>query len=357
MRNPNGYGTIKKLSGKRRKPFGVFITTGFKQAEIADLTPLKAILSPDLYAQVEKEVKEYEKLPKYHQEQKAIGYYATRQEALIALAEYNKKPYDLEGLTFAQCYQIVYDKHIKKKSSATRYSYKASYDRCTPLYDMRLRDIRTSHLQGIIDQCAGMSKSTQTNLISLFHLVFDYATSNDLIDKDYSRYVKVVETGDKRDKTPFTHDEIRKMWDDPEYFAPVLILIYTGLRVGEYLALKDIDIKNRLIRVHGTKTASAERIVPIHKDIIGLFDHDIGLGYSYAYFCRKYFEPRMERLGLKRTPHECRHTFATIAKESGLDPYYVKRILGHLMHDITDDVYTHTYEEKLIEQIDKFKAY
>lgn len=62
MRLPNGYGSITKLSGKRRKPFMVRITTGYDNEG-------KQLMS-------------------------VLGYYTTRNEALAMLAEYNKNPYN-----------------------------------------------------------------------------------------------------------------------------------------------------------------------------------------------------------------------------------------------------------------------
>ena len=67
MKNPNGYGSVVKLSGNRRKPFTARKTTGWND--------------------------------KGHPIYLTIGYYATRQEGLIALAEYNRNPYDIEQRT------------------------------------------------------------------------------------------------------------------------------------------------------------------------------------------------------------------------------------------------------------------
>ena len=67
MKNYNGYGSISKLSGKRRRPWVVRVTTGW-------------VWDPDLM--------------KNKQIQKCIGYYATRQEAIKALADYNADPFD-----------------------------------------------------------------------------------------------------------------------------------------------------------------------------------------------------------------------------------------------------------------------
>lgn len=358
MKNPNGYGTIKRLKGNRRKPFGVFITTGFKQAEIVDLTPLKAILSPDLFAQVEKEVNDHYKLPKYHQEQKAIGYYATKNEALIALAEYNKRPYDIAyiDMTFGEAFEVVFRSHAEGLTDASAHSYLMGFAKCDAIKNMKLRDIKVKQMQDIVDSMSAQSKSSQMNLIKVFHMVFNYATANDIIDKDYSKFVKATSKVQPKGKKPFLRDDIKRMWDDPEYYAPVLILIYTGMRIREYLNLTDhdIDLDRRIIEVHGTKTKSAERLVPIHKDIIPLFKYDTGIGKGYNAFVYRFFNRKMETLGVTHTPHECRHTFATLARESGLDSYYIKRIMGHISDDLTEDVYTHTYEETLIRQIDNF---
>ena len=59
MRLPNGYGGIVKLSGKRRKPYAVRITTEYTDNG--------------------------------GQKYKYLDYFATRREALACLEEYNKK--------------------------------------------------------------------------------------------------------------------------------------------------------------------------------------------------------------------------------------------------------------------------
>lgn len=75
MRLPNGFGSVHKLSGKRRKPWRVRITTGWTKD------------SKQIFAN--------------------IGYYATRNEAMIVLAEYNKNPWNIkeENLTFEEIYE------------------------------------------------------------------------------------------------------------------------------------------------------------------------------------------------------------------------------------------------------------
>ena len=68
MRLPNGFGSVYKLSGNRRKPWVARKTTGWTFDE-------EKQKSYPIYA--------------------FVGYYESRKEALTALAEYNKDPYDL----------------------------------------------------------------------------------------------------------------------------------------------------------------------------------------------------------------------------------------------------------------------
>ena len=80
MKLPNGYGSVYKLSGKRRKPWIARKTSGWDIDEASEKTK---------------------------QKYKTIGYFATRQEALTALANYNENPYDLDTnfMTFADVYE------------------------------------------------------------------------------------------------------------------------------------------------------------------------------------------------------------------------------------------------------------
>ena len=134
-----------------------------------------------------------------------------------------------------------------------------------------------------------------------------------------------------------------------------MVLIYTGLRIGEFLALRpeDVDLGRRIITVHGTKTKAADRLVPIHRDVAELVLPSLRPGMTYKAFAGR-FDALRKECGWDHIIHETRHTFASIAQASGLDPYYVKQILGHESGDLTKDVYTHVFEARLLREIDRF---
>lgn len=356
MRNPNGFGTIKKLSGKRRRPFAVYVTTGWEYTDgIAKQT------------------------------QKPIGYYATRSEAMIALAEYNKNPFDLDkrNTTFGQIYEILLrDKFSKMKDSA-RNAYVTAFNRCKEIENIRMFEMRKAHMQKILDENASMSRSTLMNLIKLFHAVYKFAMENDICEKDYSEFVTAESEKETGTKTPFNREEIEILWSNqgwvwkPEtpnqtsgmrFMDMPLIHIYTGMRPMELFTLKktDIHLEERWIDLRGTKTKAARRVVPIHKKIIPLIEARMktpgeylfltstGAPFNNSTYAAQFFKPMCEALKLQtHTPHECRHTFATFAHASAMNKVLLKKIIGHAAGDLTEDTYTHAFIEDLIAEIDK----
>lgn len=351
MRLPNGYGSIRKLSGKRRRPFQVLVTTGWDYKD-----------------------------GKAKQIQKPIGYFETRPEAMIALAEYNKSPYDIDAKTTT--FDDIYIKAIKPNVDQMKFnsakSWKAAYGHTKPLHNMRMVDIKKAHLQAIIDSKADGSKGVQNNIKKLFRAVFKYALENDIITKDYSQFIDITAKDEnKKVKIPFTKEEIALLWENIDYtdtkkytkvqtVDSMIILIYTGLRINEMLALKveDINLEERIITVNGTKTDAAERITPIHKDIIPLIEKRIAQGNEYlithdgkpitdAAYRLSIFSRICDHFGMVHKPHDCRKTFVTFAKKCKLDDLRIKKMVGHASHDITEDVYTHVFKEDLVKDIDK----
>ena len=389
MRNPNGYGSIRKLTGKRKKPFGVYITTGYDMTPAApSIDFLQDILTADLYDQVKTQYETYRNtlIPSARQIQKCIGYYATRSEAMIALAEYNKNPYDIneKDITFGQVYDLFVDREFSKMGSSAKTVYTTSFKKCDSIKDMRMRDIRLAHLQRIIDSYSDKSKSTQNNIIVLLHAIFQLCMQNDICDKDYSQYLKITSTAEKKTKKPFSKKEVALIWDNLDWLQPlspknvlynirlmdsIIILLYTGMRINELLSLKksDVHLDDRWIDLNGTKTAAAKRIVPIHSKIIPLLQDRLNTSEGDYLFCdnknnritysrykTSFYIYFTNHFKIERTPHECRHTFVTVATACGMNKILLKKIIGHSSTDITERVYTHAYVADLIQEIDKY---
>ena len=347
MRNPNGFGSISKMNDKRRRrPWRVRVTAGY---EIDERTGThKQII-------------------------KTLGYCASRKEAMQMLAEYNKNPYDLaqKDITFAEVYEIWSSDHFKRHPS-TRVPTTSMYKHCASLYGMKMKDIRLSHLQTVMNALEGKSRATQTVVKTIFNNVFGYCMKNDIIQKDYSQFVQKTFTTKKsvHDKF-FTQDQIRAVMNSQDfthresnYADVVLLLLYTGMRINELLTLKccDIDLDKRIINLHGTKTEAAERIIPIHKEIAPIISARMGGEYlimkndkpvPYMTFYL-YWSEYMKHLGIPHTPHATRHTFISAMDDCNITGVVMKRIAGHANKSVTEH-YTHKSIEQLIDAIDKLK--
>ncbi|WP_017795146.1 tyrosine-type recombinase/integrase [Oceanobacillus kimchii] len=338
MRNPNGYGSIYKLSGNRRKPFAVRITTGWNNEG--------------------KQKYEY------------LGFYKSRQEAMVALADYNSNPYDLSSgkITFAEVYERFSKAKFHKISRSNVLGYQASYKRCEPLHDMKFIEIKKPHLQSVIDNC-DKSHGTKRKIKVLFNQLYKYAMEHDLTHRDYSKFVELPKDNTNSTRKPFNIDEIKLLWDNLDRLDDIdtaLIMIYSGIRPGELVEIKnkDINLDERFFRGGIKTSAGKNRLIPIHKKIHSLIEKRMdsnneylivnGQGNKVSYY--SYYQDKwkriMEQLELKHKPHDCRHTFATLMDNADANKLSIKRIMGHASKDVTDKVYTHKDVKQLLKAID-----
>lgn len=375
MRSPSGYGSIAKMSGKRRNPYRVQITTGWEFVRDEDGDP----------------VLDKNGEPKVKRIRKTMGYFPSRQAAMIALAEYNKSPYDLDiaMVTWLDVWNKWGNAAIENASSSLAPQLKRAHERCAPLYDMKMKDVRKGHMQDILDGISHMSSTSQARLKYVMQQNFKWALENDIITKDYSQFLTTdVKKPEEALHFPYTTEEIKKLWtyqNKPFPFAygktggikettvqaanAILVLLYTGMRVMELGELKaeDVHLDERYIDLQGTKTKAAKRIVPIHKDIVPVIEALLadggeylvvsghGLPVTYPQWQRRIIAPVNEAIGAKHTLHDTRHTFISAAERSGLDANSIilKRIVGHSTSGNTTAIYTHKNIDDLLAAIDK----
>ncbi|MEC5422356.1 tyrosine-type recombinase/integrase [Virgibacillus sp. C22-A2] len=343
MKNPNGYGSVYKLSGKRRKPFGVRKTAGWGINE---------------------------KTGKAKQLYENVGYYASRQEAMIALAEYNKNPYDLDAkkITFAEVFEKWSDENYKKMSESNIRGYNAAFKNTSGLHDIRFIDIKKIHMQEIVDNC-NKSYATKHRIKVLFNQLYNFALENDITEKDYSKFVDVGRSQNKGTRQPFTMKEINTLWSNLNTLESAdlaLIMIYTGLRPGELLTIenKNIHLNDRYI-IGGIKTdAGKDRIIPLNKKIVPLIEKRMdeknkflvvnkrNNKMAYNTFNDDRWASLIKKVKMTHKPHDCRHTFATMMDNAGANKVSIKKIMGHASSDITDKVYTHKNIEELLKAVD-----
>ena len=337
------------MSGKRRRPYVVKKTVGWHYDEVKD---------------------------KMIQDQMTIGYAATRAEGLQMLAEYNNNPFDLKASKVT--FQEVYERWSKEKFPTISHSnvkgYEASYKVCESLYRKVFRDLKLVDLQTVVDTC-GKNFPTLKKLKSLFNQLYEYAMKNDICSKDYSEFVDIVKykdkNPDKRDHNKFTKEEIERLWtlaEDP-YYQIVLMLIYNGCRISEFLDLKkeDVHLDEQYFDVIASKTENGLRKVPIADKLLPfykawfegsaceyLLHTPDQKHFDYRNYFDSYFTPLMEQLGFDHTPHDTRHTCISLLTEADVNPTTIKKIAGHSgAMTLTERVYTHLDIQILVDAINK----
>lgn len=236
----------------------------------------------------------------------------------------------------------------------------------------------------------GMSASSVNIMISIIRLSCEYACDMELISSDPTERLKRMHN-DGKEAQAFNRNEQRLLEEyvissgDRRYFG-ILLCMYTGLRIGELLALdsSDVDIGAGIIYVRKTvyrkkdengkrslyldlpKTASSERIIPMPRNIRKMMEDHLAKNIgecvienkkgermstrSYQYI----FKSLCKRCGVRRLNfHALRHTFATRALECGMDIKTLSEIMGHKNATITLNRYAHSMLETKIEMMNK----
>jgi integrase len=348
----NGNGSVYKAKGKRRKPWRAVVTT---------------------------EVFYDEDEGKAMQKRRTVGYFATQKEALGALAEYHKNPYDIDTnkITFSEVYDKWSKKHFEEIVPSAARSWKSAYSYFKIIHKMKFIDVRPSHIEGCIKD-ASVGGSTKQRMKSLCNMLYRYAIKNEIVSVNYAELCDTV----KRPKpaivrTPFSAEEEQLLWDNITFpfVDMVLIGIYSGWRPQELAVLKisDVDLENR-VYTGGLKTdAGRNRTVPIHSKVYDLvksnYEKAVEMGSDYLFNdengqqgthltydkYRGRFGKINKRLHMSHRPHDTRHTFITKGKAAGMDEYILKMIVGHEIVDVTEKVYTHRTIEELKIEMEKIK--
>lgn len=326
MRKPNGYGSVMKLSGNRRKPYAVRITQGW--------TP------------------EGKQITKY------IGYYSSRKDAEIALADFNKNPYEVsDDITVGELYERFAHAKFDSLSETTQKAYTTAYKLLDDISTMPITKVNLGALQRIVD-LSNKNKPTLHIFKSLLSNMFEYAIRNEWLPPERKAIVSHLDLSKKGnpkaiERKIFTRDEIDKLWEmDTEIAHITLILIYTGVRINELLNLsaENVHMDEQYFNVVESKTKAGIRQVPIADKVLPLMKKYPFGKYKYYQFTRKWI-PMLESMGVSHTPHDTRHTCISLLTENEVDPRIIKAIVGHTGSGVTEAVYTHIPIRKLLDAV------
>ena len=295
----------------------------------------------------------------------------TREEAERILEEYNTNPWDLdtECMTLKNIFDLFYKQQKSKLSKKmisinTMKGYIFDFKRCKPLHRERFKDIRVPQLENFINNldCAyDTKKKTKSFLVQLYN----FAIRMEYINLNKAKNVIVDGKREPKDISIFTDEEIKKLWKYIklyDWIDVILIMIYTGYRIGEIVSIKkeNVDLENRKIK-GGNKTVKGKnRKVPIVSQIYELVKNrfnDSKTDYLLdnrnwkilaqkrkgkpirENYLREKFYKIMKELGMNHKPHDTRRTLATLMSRKNINESIIKDVMGHTKIEITQKYY------------------
>lgn len=233
-----------------------------------------------------------------------------------------------------------------------------------------------------------LSDNTVIAIVSLLKQALRQAVLLEISNVEYTNHIKIPAAREK-EITAFSRSEQQKLEayclnSKPNYIG-IVICLYTGIRLGELLALtwNDLDFNKKLLNINKTvytiskdgknvayidkpKTKQSNRIIPLPNQLITILkkrkkisisNHIIATKTGGIVQNRSYqstFKSILKKCKIEYKNFHClRHTFATRALELGMDVKTLSEILGHKNSMITLNRYSHSLLEYKFEYMNK----
>ena len=339
----------------------------------------------------------------------------TQQDVKYKLQEYKKQMLmgvlNEDKLTVSDWfYSWLFDyrkQDLKPKSFDRYHGVYKKYIKDTTLGNIKLCDLRTTHLQRYYTKLLdnGVTPTTIRQINTNLKTCLNEAERQGYIQKNWCKLVTLPKKEDNKEVKVLTKQEQEKFLEaikGHELELLYIVALGTGLRIGEILGLKwsDIDFKNNELHVNRSlqkaaiyeddkivryevqettpKTKNSLRTIPVPQNIIKkLIAHkkeqnELILLLQEEYdnknyvFCNKLGKPIEDKrpgrnlktilTSISIEPikfHALRHTYATRLFEAGIPPKTVQHLMGHSDIETTMNIYTHVMKEQKLEAIEK----
>ena len=266
-------------------------------------------------------------------------------------------------------YKYIIEKHINPKLG----NYELDDLSAVILQDFVLGELE----RGNLNTQGPLANNSVIGIVNVLKSSLAEAKDLEVTSKDYSGKIKLPMSTEKP-VTAFERHEQEKLekycLQAKNNYIGIVICLYTGIRLGELLALTwdDIDFSTGLMSINKTayrikqngapqivvdqpKTKNSKRIIPLPKQLIEILKkikknsksiyvlstRSGGMVGTRAY--QKTFERILKKLEIPyKNFHSLRHTFATRAIEMGMDVKTLSEILGHKNPVVTLTRYTHS---------------
>lgn len=326
-------------------------------------------------------------------------------------------PKEDQPILFKDIAELWHDKHWDRIKDGTKACYSAPYSRALELFgnisatDIEAADIY-NHLMRLKDQ--DLSAKTIKTQRTIYKLIYE----NAIIDENIGKIIRynpaknvplptAIKPPVKRSAPE--NSTLQKIYDSAtttDFGLFALLLVSTGFRRGEALALKweDIDFVNKSIsctksisfrgtaKEGETKTDAGIRTVPLLPGLEAVLKKpstakstdyifhgtdpskcmcESTYRRSWLRYCREmgFAEDHSEEIIIKGkkkithhykptlTAHFFRHGYATTLYDAGVDVYTAQKLLGHANVETTIAIYTHLRKEREMASLDKLREY
>ncbi len=269
-------------------------------------------------------------------------------------------------------YNLIYQKHIEKRFENVPLSEMTDFFVKEKLSDT-LSDSVLKSVYCVLNQILKYASVQYSLTITLLKKT---------ASERHSRPVKVLSKGEQKQLIAVLYQEMDL------YKMAVLLVLFTGLRLGELCALKwaDIDFENKILTVNRTvqrlyaegyrtktilmettpKSEHSRREIPLSAVLLELL-LKYRNGREYVFGGDKPMEPRTMQYHFKKLLkeadladtnfHVLRHTFSTNCVEDGMDVKSLSEMLGHSDVQITLNRYVHPSMDTKRRYMDSLSAF
>lgn len=292
-----------------------------------------------------------------------LGYYERKTDALEALEKMSGHTVtERYNMTFAEVYAEWSQEHFKTITPQGAKAYKVAFAGFSTLHERKFRDLRTKDFQEVLD---AKKPSIALKYKQLIGQMSRWALREEIASQNFAQFTQVQPAAAK-EKAIFTEEDIEKLKrDGSETARIILMLLFTGMRIGELFALKVEDCHGKYV-VGGSKTtAGRNRVIPVwpqaREHFAYFVDRATGEKLLSGYrgcrdadnFRARDYHAILSRLGIPyKSPHSTRHTYTSMAVKEGIAPEVLQRILGHTDYAMTANVYTHLDTDTLVNAVE-----